>query len=914
MPASIPAFTLWVNGEKVGYSEGSRTPAEFDISPYLKPGENQLAVQVYRWCDGSYLEDQDFWRLAGIFRDVNLWSVDDAHVRDFAIDAALVNDYADGRLTVTADIVGADRARCELFDPQGDRVAEGWVQSGEPLVLEVPQVNAWSAERPHLYTALLTLTDDDAQNIIEVIPSRVGFRTVEIKGNVFYVNGVKVKMKGVNRHETHPDLGQVPDRDAMMRDLRLFKQNNINAVRTSHYPNATLWYDLCDQYGIWVIDEANIESHGYSNSPKNKLANDPAWEEVHVDRVRRMAERDKNHPSIIIWSLGNEAGVGPNFEACYAYLKTNHPNRPVHYEGEVREGLPASDFHSKMYAGTGWGKEPDAKPDLLCEYTHAMGNSNGNLAEYWFGTIYPNDHHLGGFVWDWMDQGLRAPVPEDSRAKIGIGPVQEDFFAYGGWFEDPHGIKHDNNFCMNGLLASDWTPHPGLFAIKYVYQNIRVEPDDVAAGKFIVKSWFDTVNIDDVATGVWILEENGQEMARGQLPALPIPARGQEAIQIDLPQWEPKPGSEIFLTVRFLAKEGYSELVPEGHELAYAQFALPHDRPAVRRAPDSIASPTLEQTNDKATITGENFSLVFDVAAGKLESYAVNGKQLIAAGPEIDLWRARTDNDKAPIRRGKYGKDWRDAVKQKQVTSTEVETLAPGGAIRVTVDTSLPSVNSVARVVYTVYGNAEIDVDAALRIAAAEEQGMPLRVGMQWQLPDQFSHMRWFGRGPHPTYADRNYERIGLFEGSVDEQWIDYSRPQENGNKVGVRWVTLTDADGDGLLIAAEGEPLSIGAKYYDTDTMESNKYAFQMERSENILLNIDHRQMGVGGNNSWGALPLKPYRLTDKAYDYSYRIRPITGDQSVDQVMNTLVKAFPVDFSRLASARGDFRPRSPMA
>ncbi|KAA1257927.1 Beta-galactosidase [Rubripirellula obstinata] len=907
-------FYLWVNGEKVGYSEGSRTPAEFEITEYLKPGRNQLAVAVYRWCDGSYLEDQDFWRLAGIFRDVSLWSIEESHIRDFKIDASLVNDYQDGRLTVTADIIGAERAKCELLDSSGNRVAQGWVENGSPLVLDVPKVKAWSAERPNLYKALLTLSNGG--KTIEVVPARVGFRTVEIKGNVFYVNGVKLKLKGVNRHETHPDLGQVPDRDSMIRDIRLFKENNINAVRTCHYPNDTLWYDLCDQYGIWVIDEANIESHDYGNNPQNKLANDPAWEVPHVDRVRRMAERDKNHPSVIIWSLGNEAGVGPNFDAAYRYLNSNHPERPVHYEGEKREGYQASDFNSKMYSDQNWGREAGEKPNVLCEYTHAMGNSNGNLAEYWHGTIYQHDNHCGGFVWDWMDQGLRTPVPDSHQPNVGVGPVREDFFAYGGWHEDKHGIHHDNNFCMNGLIASDWTPHPGLFAIKHVYRNVHVTPIDLMAGTFTIKSWFDTVNMDDIVKGSWVIEESGKEIAKGDLPALDIPARGESQIQIDMPSLEIKPGAEYFVTLRFVAKQAYSELVEPGHELSFEQFKLPKETSAIRIQPASLPAPKLVKADGKATVSGDDFQVVFDTKAGTLESYSVDGKLLIENGPSLDLWRAYTDNDKAPIKYGKLGKVWKDAVDQQVVTEANLDVLQ-SGAVRMTVDARLPSVSSVYRIVYTVYGNAEIDVDVALKISASPKQKYPHRVGTQLQLGKQFNQIQWFGRGPNPTYADRNYERIGVFGGTVDDQWIDYSRPQENGNKVDVRWVSLTNENGDGVLISAAGEPLSVGARHYGVKTMESSEYSFQMERSPNILLNIDHRQMGVGGNNSWGQTALKPYLLTDREFQYSYRIQSINAGESIAQVMDSAVDAEPVDFESLkplasgSGPKGKFRSSS---
>lgn len=886
-------FYLWVNGEKVGYSEGSRTPAEFDITEYLKPGQNLLAVEVYRWCDGSYLEDQDFWRLAGIFRDVSLWSIDDAHIRDFKIDASLVNDYQDGRMTVTTDIIGADQAKCELIDSEGKLVAKGWAKNGTPLVLDVPDVKAWSAERPHLYRALLTLSN--REKIVEVIPTRVGFRTVQIKGNVFYVNGVKLKLKGVNRHETHPDLGQVPDADSMIRDIRMFKENNINAVRTCHYPNDPLWYDLCDQYGIWVLDEANIESHDYGNNPRNKLANDPAWKETHVDRVRRMAERDKNHPSVIIWSLGNEAGVGPNFDACYQFLHENHPERPVHYEGEKRKGFPASDFDSKMYADQNWGKKAGEKPNVLCEYTHAMGNSNGNLAEYWHDTIYQHDNHCGGFVWDWMDQGLRTPVPSSHEANVGMGPVKKHFFAYGGWHENKHGIYHDNNFCMNGLIASDWTPHPGLFAIKHVYRNVQVTPVDLMAGTFTINNWFDTVNLDDVVNGSWVIEESGREIANGDLPALDVPARGEVQVQIDLPRLEPKPGAEYFLTLRFVAKQAYSELVKSGHELSFDQFKLPLHSPAKRIESSSLPAVKLVQADGKATVSGNDFEVVFDVKSGTLESYSVNGKSLIENTPTLDLWRAYTDNDKAPIQHGTLGKDWQDAVDQQAMTESKIGILQ-SGAVRMTVEASLPTVKSVYRMVYTVYGNSVIDVDVMLRISADPKQRYPHRVGTQWQVGNQYNQMNWLGRGPNPTYADRNYERIGLFSGTVDDQWVDYSRPQENGNKVGVRWVSLTNDAGDGLLFTANDEPLSVGAKHYGVKTMESSEYSFQMERSQDILLNIDHRQMGIGGNNSWGMTALKPYLLTDKEYQYSYRIQSISAGETIDEIMGSVVDSEPVD------------------
>lgn len=870
------AMTLWVNGQQVGYSEGSRTPAEFDITKYLKPGKNLLAVEVYRWCDGSYLEDQDFWRLAGIFRDVYLWSVADVHLRDFKIDAQM-----DGRLTVDYELEGNTRGSSVAFqlrDPNG-HVVFSKILEDEHSVLQVDQPQLWSAERPNLYTALLGVKRHG--EFVEIIPQRVGFRTVEIKGNVFYANGVKLKFKGVNRHEHHPDFGQVVTRESMLRDIRLFKEHNINAVRTSHYPNVPEWYALCDQYGIWVLNEANLESHDYGNNPNNKLANAPEWKELHLDRVRRMAERDKNHPSVVVFSLGNEAGTGPNFDACYAYLKEHHPERPVHYEGDhKRKGHPATDFISMMYADQNWGKQgPFAKPILLCEYSHAMGNSNGNLHEYWHENIYLNDHHAGAFVWDWMNQGIRMPLPEAERHKIGTGPVEDTFFAYGGWFEHKldRKVNNDGNFCMNGLIAADWTPHPGLAAIKHVYRNIHTSPVDLHAGQFKVTSWFDTVTISEVARGVWTLEENGRVIAEEDIPPLHIPARQEGDFAINLPRLEALAGADYFLTLRFLATENYSPLVEAGHELAVEQFKLDFGTsfPASTAKADRLPALTVETSGTKTSVRGEDFEVIFCQESGLLESYSLKDKTLIERGPQIDLWRAYTDNDKDPIKRGSYNAVWRDAVAEGKVSAATLETL-DSGAVRFTSVLQMPSVNSVAETVHTVYGDGEIDVAISYEFGQTQQQRWPHRIGTELIITGDLDTMAWYGRGPAPTYSDRQFEPIGRFTSTVDAEWVDYSRPQENGNKTEVRWISLTGEDGSGIRIATNDRPLSVGAKFYSKATMEAADYAFQMERSDSIFLNIDHRQLGVGGNNSWGMTALPKYQLRVDEAAYSYRIWPI--------------------------------------
>ena len=876
------AFNLWINGDYIGYSQGSRTPAEFDITDHLKPGKNLVAVEVFRWSDGSYLEDQDFWRFAGIFRDVYLTSRDSSFIRDFTVMAEM-----DGSFAVEADIVGDGKLTVTLLDADGKEVSSKTKD-------KIRGVRKWSAEDPYLYTALITLKGSSGE-LIESIPWKVGFRTSEIKGGVYFLNGVPIKFKGVNRHEHHPITGQVVDRESMLRDIKMFKENNINAVRTSHYPNVPEWYQLCDEHGIYVVDEANIESHGYGNHKKNKLANDPAWEEAHLDRVRRMVERDKNHASVVVWSLGNEAGSGANFVNATDWIHENDPSRPVHYEGGDKS---VGDFASRMYAGEAWiarGK----RPSILCEYTHAMGNSNGNLKEYWDDNIYKNEKHAGGFVWDWMDQGLTEDVPEEFKKNIGKGPVKETFFAYGSWWPLPwhHQGNNGRNFCMNGLIGADWTPHPGLYAIKHVYRNVHVEPVDVSSGTFKIKNWYDFSLINDLVEGEWILEGNGKEIARGVLEDLDIEPRSEKRVRITLPKFKPQPGVEYFVTLRFTAKESFSSLVDDSHVLAIEQFKLPAWKEPASVDALSFDQPKVATRGDTTIVHGDGFAIGFDLSTGAMTKYRYQGKDLLKRGPQLDLWRAFTDNDEIPIRRGGYGKDWRDAVANQKSVDVDIEKLK--AAVQVTASYELPTVNSSYQITYTVLGNGVVQVNVALDIAAKEKQKLPHRIGTELLVAGGYENIHWFGRGPSPTYSDRDYERVGLFNSTVDEEWIDYSRPQENGNKVGVRWVALTNDNGEGLLVTANGSPLSVGAKHYSKETMEASKYSFQMERSEDIYLNIDAKQLGVGGNNSWGKTALKKYLLTEKKPSFSYHIHPLVDRESIDEILSKPVGAVSVNAKR---------------
>ncbi len=879
------AFYLWVNGNRIGYSEGSRTPAEFDITPHLQDGENQLAVEVYRWCNGSYFEDQDFWRLAGIFRDVYLWSRDDVHIRDFEVDTDLDENYRDATLSVDVELAGpADgyKVNVKLLDADGKTVVdETAAHPNAKLELDLVNPHKWNAESPYLYKLLLTLQDRGGR-MIEVVPCDVGFREVEIRGSIFLINGVPVKLKGVNRHETEPDTAHVVTREGMLEDVKLFKQFNINAVRTCHYPDDPYFYTLCDRYGIYVMDEANLEAHA-----ARELSGKAEWVPTQMNRIKRMAERDKNYPSIVIWSLGNEAGKGAGPDAMTKWLHAMHPDRPVHCE---YDNGPA-DMHSRMYAGPNWDGG-DSRPSVLCEYTHAMGNSNGNLKEYWHDNIYKKPHHMGAFVWDWADQGIRQPVPQEHADRIGVGPVEKTFFAYGGWWEDAAGFKHNGNFCMNGLVSSDRQPHSGLYAIKYVHRNIHVEAVDAAAGEFLIQSWFDFTNVEDLADGRWELHANGSKVAGGELDDLDIAPRTEKNVTIALPKLERLPGTEHLVTFTFTAKDGYSPLVPTGHEISWAQFVVAEAAP--RDVQADLPHVAVDDSDRRVTMDAGDVSVTIDKRSGVLTSYKHEGRELIERGFVFDFWRALTDNDDGRGAYKKYTSEaWRDAPASWDINMAQVRRL-DRGAVRVVFNGELPAVKGSAQLMYTVYGNGEVEVGMAYEPAMAGGRG-PLRFGMQMQVPASMHNVRYYGRGPEATYQDRQFERIGIFQTTVDDMWMDYSQPQENGNRSDVRWVTMTDDAGRGLLFV--GKPaINFSAKHYAQDVIEQAKYAFQMERSDAIHVNVDGAQTGVGGNNSWGATPLSEYQLRNEPMAYRFRMMPMDRSTDIDAMLHREPRAYPIE------------------
>ncbi|MBE0658246.1 MAG: DUF4981 domain-containing protein [Bryobacteraceae bacterium] len=882
------AFYVWVNGERVGYSEDSRTPAEFNITKHMKTGENLLAVEVYRYSDGAFLEDQDMWRMSGIFREVFLWSVAKQHIHDFEVKTELDDAYQDAVLRLKAKVAEpGGTVTLEMEDAAGNAViAPQTMKAAAEIQFAIPvkAPRKWSAETPYLYTMLLTLKDAQGK-VVEVIPQRVGFRRVEIKGGKFLVNGQAVRIKGVNRHETDPDRGKVPALDMMRKDIVLMKQFNVNAVRTSHYPNDPRWYALCDEYGLYVVDEGNIESHHYGTGRNNLLTNSADWTAMHLNRVERMVERDKNHPSVVIWSFGNESGEGLNAKAVYDYFKERDASRPVHYESSSYLYGPNTDIHTFMYPTpeniVARNKKQPEQPIIICEYTHAMGNSNGGLKEYW-DLFYQDGNMQGAFVWDWVDQGMRQPVPEKYQETSG----RKSFFAYGGWWENPRGVRNDNNFCMNGLISSDRVPHPGLHALKYVYRYIHASAVDAAAGRIKIKNWHDFVNAADVATGEWEVTAGGRRVAGGAIEALDLKPREEKEFLLSLPKMEAVAGAEYLLTVRFYQKQD-TLWAKKGHLVSWEQWVLPATAKPAMNAGTALVK-MIPGNGGEWNLSGENWAMTFDMIQGTIGSYYYKGRKVLDRGPKPDFWRAMTDNDVGAWKVFKSGAQqtpavdwtiWRAASAQWRIKLIKQERLSPS-AVKITVTGELAGVGATAEVVYTVYGSGDVIVDTAYAPGEKKVSWMP-RFGTELIVAPGFDRLRWYGRGPVETYIDRNFELIGEYGTTVAADWVDYSRPQENGNKVDVRWVALTDGAGTGLLAVGE-EPLSVAARHYSKDQMEQALYSFELTPKPQVYLNLDMRQMGVGGIDSWSpnALPMQNYRVpSDKAYKFRYRLTPVEGD-----------------------------------
>ena len=897
------AFHLWVNGHPVGYSQGSRLPAEFDITEYVHDGENTLAVRVYRWCDGSYLEDQDMWRLSGVFRDVYLYSTPPLHVRDFFIRTELYDEYRIATLRVRTNVKNYSKSpkqgynvELALLDPEGGSIfSESSVESieairkgGEAVVEFEERVDdplKWSSEHPHLYTLLVILRDERGE-VIEVVRSGVGFRKVETRGGQILVNGAPVLLKGVNRHE-HDDIsGHSVTRESMIEDIKLMKRYNFNAVRCSHYPNDPAWYDLCDRYGIYLVDEANIECHSlariYKGGYQVEPANDPNWLTAFMERCVRMVERDKNHPSVIMWSLGNESGYGPNHDALAGWIHGYDLTRPVHYEGTIRPPgrvSPIVDVISCMYPSIGESihsedgtlrraglatltEDPDDdRPIIVCEYAHAMGNSVGNLKEYW-GVIRSHPRLCGGFIWDWVDQGMLRKTDSD-----------EEYWAYGGDFGDE---PNDGNFCINGLVWPDRTPQPAMLECKKMFQPVEAEAVDLATGRIKIVNRYDFSDLGGL-DAVWELHADGELLERGQLPKLHTPPGKSETVTVPYSVPRLEPGSEYWLTIRFFLSDD-TLWAERGHEVAWSQFKMPFDAPkgpSVKTA--DMRNLGLEESAEELVMTGENFKLVFDMERANFTSFSFKGSEMLGFGPALNFWRAPTDNDAE-----RMADEWRafglDRIEH-VVRRVEIERLS-ARAIRITSESRdrAPGVaegfDSVMS--YTVYGSGDVIVD--VKITPSPYLPPLPRIGLRLNIPERCDIFTWYGRGPHESYADRKEGApVGLYSGSVDDQYVPYVMPQENGNKTDVRWVALTDVRGDGLL--AVGKPLmEASAHHFTAEDLTEARHTHELKKREDISLNLDYRQSGLGGE-SCGPGTLLPYLIKPEPVEFSIRLRPISGE-----------------------------------
>ncbi|MCD4734655.1 MAG: DUF4981 domain-containing protein [Bacteroidales bacterium] len=1091
------AFYLWINGESAGYSQGSKTPAEWNISDYLVEGENMVALQVFRWSDGSYLECQDFWRISGIERDVFLYCTPDVYIEDFFARAGLDETYTNGELELTVDAVNLTgqpdfSIQTRILDNEGMEVfqyAENilFTRTGESAINIKSTIKSpakWTAETPNLYTLVISLVDKDGK-VTESVRHKIGFRTSEIKNGQLLVNGKAILLKGTNRHEHDPVTGHVISRESMLKDIRLMKQNNLNTVRTSHYPNDPYWYELCDKYGIYVIDEANIESHGMGYGQRS-LAKNPDWKEAHLDRVKRVVERDKNHPSVIIWSMGNEAGDGENFKACYKWIHERDNSRPVHYERALRG--PNSDIYCPMYASIGhledYGKGDHTKPLIMCEYSHAMGNSNGNLQDYW-DVIEKYPLLQGGSIWDWVDQGI-----------LQVDGNGTEFYAYGGDF-GPKGTPDDGNFCLNGLVSPDRSPHPGLIEVKKVYQNIGFELADTTRETIRITNKYDFITSEFIDYKFQLLED-GVLVQRGTYGKFILEPGSSGLVTFPTIDYEKKPGYEYFLNFSAITNRELP-LIPKGFELASEQLNLGKQRTTELFLSDNFSVLQLKEKGNKAVVKGNNFEITFDKEKGKLVSYRFYEEELLHNGLQTNFWRAPTDNDFGNGMEKRCAV-WKNAGKKAVVKMVNISQ-SGRDEVRFDVIASLKEAQADLITNYLVFGNGDIKISSklspippkkrereyiispedkesnSLNLVREEplmleiptiqeeplsdftlffsvkpdefsrknsiwanknwapgrlhlefrnnilcfflygtdyqyfkynfEQGkwydiiitysskdkvldlyvngdlttskllaeaVPLNVeglsyiagypsenrfftgqmdhfclwdkimvpdqitkdiptsqgktegllfcynfdrkkdtiiedyagdhhailiekevqkpeiprfGLKMELPDKYSNLTWYGRGPYENYWDRNTSAyLGYYESTVKEQYFPYIRPQENGYKTDIRWLSLTDQNGKGLMFLGEPE-ISFSALNYsindlDQGTKTNYKHTNDLIPKDTVFLNIDYRQMGVGGDNSWGARPHPQYTLPFGEYHYSFILRPVKGNEDL--------------------------------
>lgn len=878
------AMYLWINGKKVGYSQGSKTPAEFEITQYLRPGDNSLAVEVYRWSDGSFLECQDFWRISGIKRDVYLYSTPMTRIRDYKAEAGLENDYRDGTLELATEVTSRSSRRgtfnVEMILMDGDerilssesniRLYQGKAKLN--MTAKVPEVKAWSAELPMLYTLVLILKDQRGETL-EIHRSHVGFRTVEIKNGHLLVNGQHVHLKGVNRHEHDSNTGHYISRELAEQDIRLMKELNMNAVRTAHYPHDPYWYKLCDRYGLYVVNEANVESHGLGAALQRPydyhIAADPEWNAAHLDRIERMYHRDKNHPSVIAWSFGNECGDGEVFEIAYDWI-TSVDSRPVMFEqaGEkAHTDIVAPMYHDRWQLEN-YALQPQTyRPLILCEYSHAMGNSMGNLADTWR-TIEKYDALQGGFIWDWVDQGLTNTTDN------GI-----EYFAFGGDFGQEDG-RHDGAFCINGVISPDRRLNPHAHEVKKVYQYIAVDAIDAAKGLFEVRNKYDFKNLSGYRLDIEILE-NGHVAKTYSTDALAIAPDQSMPMHVNLEAAgiTIDDTAEYLVNFRFVLREDEG-LLNAGFEAAYEQHMLRKgELPALPYLSDSRLPVVVTESAEGWLVSTGNTELTIDREKGTFTNLSQNGQLLVEQGPMPDFWRVPVDNDYGP----NYHRNlavWKDAGNNAEVIS--VEHYSENGKAVFKISQRIEEVHVTFHSTFTITEKGMIHADYHFEPDLNRRSPMLPRLGTLLQLPSDMNNVAWYGRGPHENYVDRKESALlGIYENTVDGMYYPYIRPQETGYKTDVRWMDIHNGS-HGMKIFSE-TPFSFGAMRFDKSEFEDRDgrqgrpllYQHQMQEADHINLNIDYGQMGVGGDNSWGKPVHHIYQFPRRVYLFSYTLAP---------------------------------------
>ncbi len=870
---------VWVNGKFVGYSEDSKVSAEFDLTKYLTPGkENLIAMQVMRWCDGSYLEDQDFWRFTGIAREVYLYARPQAHIADLFITPDLVNNYQDGTLEVKLNAVGAkgETVMFSLKDKEGKEVAAQTAKvggNGEVKInFDIKNPLKWTAETPNLYTLYTTLMD--GKQVAEVVPQRVGFRKVEIKNAQVLVNGQPVLFKGANRHELDPVTGYVVSMDRMLEDIRVMKELNINAVRTCHYPNDPRWYELCDIYGIYMVAEANIESHGMGYGDKT-LAKEPTYEKAHLERNESNIKIYKNHPSIIFWSVGNEAGYGPNFEKAYDLVKAYDPSRPCQYEQAGQNGK--TDIFCPMYYDYGgcdkYSQGDNPRPLIQCEYAHAMGNSMGGFKEYWdMVRKYPK--YQGGFIWDFVDQGLRV---KNKQGKT--------IYAYGGDFG--RYPTSDHNFNCNGIINPDRKPNPHANEVRYYYQNIWATAKDLKVGEVEVYNENFFKSLDDVELQ-WTLESEGKILANGR-NALDIPAQQKRVVKLDGYSLPADVKGEVVLNLDFVLKKA-EPMLDAGYAVAREQFVVnPYTFPtmesvlAVTSGKYDTRKVEKEEKVAWVTLSAGNTSVTFNHWNGWIDYLGVDGKPMLEEGYAItpDFWRAPTDNDYGAGTQRKLHAWKNPEMKMKSFKVVENEGKAEKG-VEVVYD--MPSVEATLTMTYTLTPAGELVVNEAMTVNKdAKHKPELMRYGMQLVMPKAYNMLTYYGKGPGENYIDRNNgDRLGVYDAKVADQYWGYVRPQESGNKTEVRYWQVKDENGKGLefysFAPMECSTLNYLASDLDDgwDKNAHQSHSGDLTPRDFSVVKLAARQRGLACVNSWGAIPLEQYRMPYQDYSFTYVIRPL--------------------------------------